>query len=340
MNRRYILVGAVLVQLLVLSPSAESADARNVANPYRIAMIVYRGCEDACRGFRDYLTARKIPARVEILDAATDRQRLFDHIARVRREAPDLLVTWGTTASIEALGPYDAVDPARHIMNIPALFMIVSNPVESRLVPNLESSGRNISGTRYLIDEETQLKAARSYIGFSRLAVIYNPQEKNSLLTLGNLRRLAAPLGFTLIERPVRLRDGSPEVASIRPLVTEIRQAGAELLYQPPDTFLNLQQDVLTTAAVDAGIPVFAAAEGPVRHSQALMGVVNRYYTVGQLTAAQAERILVDKVAPRDIPISAPRNFSYLVNMRVAKILGRYPPMKVLRFAEVIQAAE
>ena len=337
--RRGGLVVALLLQFGI-SVAAFAAAERSAANPYRITMIVYRGCEDACRGFRDHLATRRIPASVEVLDAATDRQRLHEHIARVRREKPDLLVTWGTTASLEAFGPFDAVDPAKHVTDIPALFMIVSNPIESRLVPNIESSGRNITGTRYLVPEETQLKAARSYLPFARLAVIYNPQEKNSVQTVAILRQLAGPLAFTLIERPVRLRDGAPDPASIRPLVAEVRKAGAQLLYQPPDTFLNLQQDLLTGAAVDLGIPVFAAAEGPVLNSNALMGVVNRYYTVGQLTAAQAERILVEGVAPRDIPIATPRNFSYLVNMRVARALQRYPPMKVLRFADVIQAGK
>jgi len=332
---------AIIVALLggLLTTSAATAEADRTS-PYRIAMIVYRGCEDACRGFRDYLAARKIPADVEILDAATDKRRLLDHIARVRRDKPDLLVTWGTTVSLEALGPFDAVDPARHIVDTPAVFMIVSNPVESRLVPNLQSSGRNITGTRYLVPEETQLKAARSYLPFSRLAVIYNPLEENSRLTVANLRRLAAVEDFTLIERQVGLRDGAPDPTSIGPLMAGIRKAGAQLLYQPPDTFLHMQRDTLTAAATAMGIPVLAAAEAPVLDSQALMGVVNRYYTVGQLTAAQAEKILVGKMAPRDIPIEAPRNFSFLVNMRVARELQRYPPMKVLRFAEVVQVGK
>lgn len=305
---------------------------------FRIAMIVYRGCEDACRGFTDYIRARNIPARVDILDAATDRQRMLDHIARVKRDKPDLVVTWGTTVSLEALGTYDGVDAAKHIVDIPAIFMIVSNPVEARLVPDLQSSGRNVTGTRYLVSEEVQIRAARSYLDFERLAIIYNPQEKNSLLTLASLRQLAGPLGFTLIEQPVPLKEGQPAAEKLPELVAKMARAGAQLLYQPPDSFLLLHRAALTGAALANGLPVFASAEAPVRDGQALMGVVNRYYTVGQLSAAQAERILVNKIPPRTMPIEAPRNFSFLVNMPVARALKRYPPMQVLKIADVIEA--
>lgn len=304
---------------------------------YKITMLVFRGCEAACQGFVDYIKARKIPAAIEILDAATDRQRMQAHIARVRRNKPDLVVTWGTAISLEALGTYDGVDPSRHITDVPAIFMIVSNPVDLRLVPDHQSSGRNITGTRYLVSEEVQLKAARSYLPFERLGIIYNPQENNSLQSVANLQQQAAALGFALIERPVRLVGGEPDPESLPERVAEVVRAGAQLLYQPPDTFLLLHRRALTGAAVAAGLPVFAAAEAPVREGQALMGVVNRYYTVGQLSAAQAERILVHKVPPHEIPIEAPRNFSFLVNMPVARALKRYPPMQVLKIADVIE---
>jgi putative ABC transport system substrate-binding protein len=304
---------------------------------YKITMLVFRGCEAACQGFVDYIKARKIPAAIEILDAATDRQRMLTHIARVRRNKPDLVVTWGTTVSLEALGTYDGVDPAKHIVDVPAVFMIVSNPVGVRLVPDYQSSGRNVTGTRYVVSEEVQLKVARSYLPFERLAIIYNPQEENSLQSLANLRQQAGSLGFTLIERPVGLAGGKPDPESLPGLVAEVARAGAQLLYQPPDTFLLLHRAALTGAAVAVDLPVFAAAEVPVRDGQALMGVVNRYYTVGQLSGAQAERILLHKVPPSAIPIEAPRNFSFLVNMPVARALKRYPPMQVLKIADVIE---
>ena len=94
--------------------------------------------------------------------------------------------------------------------------------------------------------------------------------------------------------------------------------------------------DVLTDGALARGMPVFAAAEAPVQNGRALFGVVNKYEDVGRFTAAQALRILRDKVSPAAIPVELPRNFSYLINLPVALQLGRYPPLKLLDVAEIV----
>ncbi len=49
----------VLVVLLALAagPAALAKDG-----PFTILMVVWRGCEDACRGFQDYLRERGIAA--------------------------------------------------------------------------------------------------------------------------------------------------------------------------------------------------------------------------------------------------------------------------------------
>ena len=70
----------------------------------------------------------------------------------------------------------------------------------------------------------------------------------------------------------------------------------------------------------------------------ALMAIASRYYNVGQLAADQARRVLVDKVAPEKIRIRRLRHFSFIINMETAHKLKLYPPMEILRYAEVIKA--
>jgi len=50
---------------------ANAADLK----PFRITMVVFRGCEEACKGFTDYWKDRKIPVQIELLDAQTDVKR-------------------------------------------------------------------------------------------------------------------------------------------------------------------------------------------------------------------------------------------------------------------------
>jgi putative ABC transport system substrate-binding protein len=83
-------------------------------------------------------------------------------------------------------------------------------------------------------------------------------------------------------------------------------------------------------------LPVAAAYEDMAAKSQALVAVASRYYNVGRLAGFQAEQVLVNGFDPIDIPIRSLRRFSYVVNMETARRLGVYPPLMVLRYAEVV----
>lgn len=331
MKRRHFLAATGACTLAGLVP-AQAAPVR----PYRIYMALWRGWEDAAQGFKDYFTNQNIPVELIVRDAGQDASRLPEFVAEAKQLEVDLVFTWGTTVSVTMLGTYDKVDPAKHITDIPAVFAIVSQPVGAKVVPDLASSGRNIAGTSYLVPMETQVNLMQSYRPVRKLGMVYNPLEKNSLVAAEELRELGRRNGYELVTAAVELADGKPDVGSIAGKVAALKDAGVDFMYIPPDTFLNINRDILTGAALDQKIPTFAAAENPVVSSKALFGGVYRYYTVGQLTAYKAEQILVHKRAPADLLIDAPKRLSIIINMPVARALAIYPPMGLLGLAEVI----
>jgi len=320
--------------LAVFSGPATAADVK----PFRITMVVFRGCEEACKGFTDYWKDRKIPVEIELLDVQTDIKKIPGFIAQVKKNKPDLLVTWGTTVSLQMLGTMDNTDPAKHVTDVPALFMIASTPVGSGLVRSLAAPGRNVSGTLYIVPVETQLNVARLYMPYKRIGFLYNTTEDNSKVVITDLEAAQSKFNFELVSRKIPLNtSGKPDPATLTKLVNELADQKVDFLYFAPDTFLLLNRDAITKAAVARALPVLATSESVVLESDALFGVVNRYYTVGQLTASKAEQVLVNKIAPRDIPVVAPPGFSLIVNMRIAKGLERYPPIRVLKIAEIVQ---
>ena len=74
--------------------------------------------------------------------------------------------------------------------------------------------------------------------------------------------------------------------------------------------------------------------------SNALIGLVSKYYDVGRLTATRAEEILVDGKKPGDIPVESLSRFSLIVNMEVARKLELYPPMSLLNIVAVVKKKE
>ncbi|MBI5164396.1 MAG: ABC transporter substrate-binding protein [Magnetospirillum sp.] len=330
------LAGLVLLAALTLVPPAAAAEA---PKPFRIYMALWRGWEEAAQGFKDYFANQNIPVELIVRNAAQDKSKLPEFVAEVKRLKPDLVFTWGTTVSQEMLGVIGKVDPARHITDIPAVFAIVSQPIEAGLVPSLASSGRNITGATYLASMETQVNLIQSWRRFRHLGMVYNPLEANSLVAIHELEALGRSVGFTLTALPADLADGKPVPASIAAKVAALKAAGVDILYIPPDTFLNVHRDLLTGAALEQRLPSYAAAENPVVTSKAMFGGIYRYYTVGQLTAYKAEQILVHGKAPSAVAIDPPRRLSIIVNMPVVRALEFYPPMKLLGLAEVVDPA-
>ena len=91
-----------------------------------------------------------------------------------------------------------------------------------------------------------------------------------------------------------------------------------------------------TAAAVENGIAVVSPYENLVRENQALLSIAARGEDIGRLAADQALRILRDGATPGDLPIIRATDFAYVVNMEVARKLGRFPPFAFLQVAEAV----
>jgi len=327
-----VLAGLTAGTLLAGSPALLHAGQRR-----RIAMILFRGWEDACEGFRAYLDSRGLDAELIVRDVDRDRSRIPGIVAEVKEMRPDLVYVWGTTTAVETLGPWDAPDRDRFITDIPAVFNIVTEPVGNGIIRSLAEPGRNATGTLYIVPVDIQLRAMASYLPFRKIGLVYNPQERNSLLTIAGLEEQAPVMGFELMALPATLDGaGRPSGDSIPGLLEQIARWGADWLYIPPDSFLQANRAVLTDTALALGLPSFTSTEPYIRTAGALFGLVCRYYTIGQFTAAKAERILRDGVPPAAIPVETLNRFSLLVNMDAARRLDRFPPMNILRIAEVV----
>lgn len=332
--KRYFNFLAVLFLFLCAAFPAGAADVP------KIYMVLWDGCEEACRGFRDYLKSSRIEVEIIERNIAKQPEKIPELVREVRAVSPDLLVTWGTLATLEMLGTENDGMLSKY-GSVPALFMVVSQPVESGLVSALVSQGRNLTGVMHLVPLPEQLQYARQVVPFKRLAVIYNAAETNSVSAVEQIKKYAPLLSFELLERPVPAdKDGRPDAAAVADIVAEVADKKADLIYLGPDAFMNANRDVLTLAAADAGIPVFSASEGAVHSGGALFAFVHRYYTVGQMAGQKAVKILKDKIQAYDIPIEAPQRALLVINMETARRLGIYPPLTLIQSADLIDIPE
>jgi putative ABC transport system substrate-binding protein len=325
--------GALALTLPGLPLNAAAPRAR----PFRIYAITFRGMTDVEKGFEEYFASRKIPVQIIYRDLNRDATRLPGFLEEIRATRPDLIYTWGSSVTLGVTGPYDGVVRGTHITDIPIVFTLVAAPVLAKIVPEMQSSGRNVTGVMHVAPTATQVRAMAAYRPFETVGVLYTTTERNSVVIVEELRRLGRESKFSTVERTFRLDAArKPVVDGAADLVRELREAGAQWLYLPPDTFLGtLAQDVIIPTAMELGMPTFASTE-QLMQAGALSGLVSRYYNVGQLTGYKAEQILVNKTSPSAIPVETLKRFSYQIRMAAARKLNLPPPLPMMGYAELI----
>lgn len=326
-----------LAVIIAFALGVTAASAQTSDDALSIVMVTFRGCEEACEGFRDYVEQSGMNAEVVVLDVARDQELIPAMRDEVRRLAPDLLVTWGTSVTRGMIGTVDGTDP-EFVSGIPTVFMIVADPVGAKIVNSRQDPGRPyVTGTINRVPEEIQMRVLAEYRPFDRIGVIYNDDELNSVLKAEEIGRVGVEQGFDVVNRVLKNgADGSPLVEDIAVAVADLAASDIDFLYLGSSSFLLANADALTGAAIDEGIPLATAYDAMVRDSDALIALSNAYYNVGQLAGRQAERILVDGASPGDLEVVGLDRFTVLINIDTAAKLDLYPPMLLLRYAEII----
>ncbi len=323
---------------LVLLTMSLSAQAQETAKK-RVYMVLWRGETEMERGFRDYLDEQGVAVDYIVRNLDQNLARLPEFTAEIKETKPDLVYSWGTSVTQNLVGTIGKVDPARHVTDVPVVFIFVTDPVAAGIVESLDHPGRPMTGTSHMAPLDSQLNAMEAVMPLKKLGHIYNPAEVNSKLYAGKLAEAAARRGITLVMRPIPLNEqGQPMADSIPSLVAGMADEQVDYLYIGPDSFIGRNATAFTDAALKNGVRTFASTEQPLRAGKALMGLVSSYYNLGRFTAAKAKRILADGTRPEDIPVETLRRFTFLVNMDVARTLNTYPPMSVLSFTEVLNA--
>jgi putative tryptophan/tyrosine transport system substrate-binding protein len=269
----------MLRSILAAAALAGALAGSALAADYKVLIATWRGCEEACQGFQDYLTEKGLDIEFVLRDAAQSEEALPGILAEARAVGADLILTWGTSVTRGIAGRLaDTGDPAFN-HDIPQVFMIVADPVGAGLIESLENTGRpNLTGTYNRMPEEVTIETIRAYRpDFRHLGLVYNANESNSVIKRNEIAALAESMGFelTAIELPLG-DDGKPRVGSISPKVAELKASGADFIYLGSSSFLQENGATFTAAAVEHGLPVLSPYERLVREEQALISVAAR----------------------------------------------------------------
>lgn len=327
---------AILSLVSIAAIAAGSMPLPVLAAERTVTIITGRGCEEVCQSFRRHLE-RQGPVRVQIRDTAGDLSRVAGFVAEARRERPDLVATWGTGITVAAVGRIGEVDPTRHLTDIPVVYMYVGNPVESGIAASAHRSGRpNVAGANTSVPIEAQLNLLRSYRKIDRIGMLINGDEPAAQAQARSARAVFEQAGIA-----VELVDlsapgaGRPDPSAIAPALDRLAASRPDFLYYVGSAFTLAHIDAIGRLATERGLPLFSPLEPAYRRGEILLGLISPLSGIGQVAAYQAGRILFEGATPGALDTPALTRYSVLINMRAARALGAYPPMKLLQFSEV-----
>ena len=340
MDRRTFLNHGLVLSLGLSAPLVYAQSSTSARTP-RILMITFRGETDVEKGFRASLRSAGVNADILSRDVNRDVKNVGAILKAAVEFKPDLIYTWGTPVTLEVTGTYAA--PKEHALShVPVVFVMVAAPLRSLIVPSLAGHKRNITGAVHVVPTDVQMRAIQSYKPATKIGVLYTSTEQNSKAIVADMRDYGKRSNVQVIERTFALdAAGRPTADGMESLIADIRREGAQWLYLLPDTFSGSVHSRITPAALAEKMPTFAATENAMRAGGALVGLVCRYTSVGQLAAAKAIDILVHGKPATSLPVETLKRFSLIVNMRVAHALGGvYPPLEMLNYAEIINPGQ
>jgi putative ABC transport system substrate-binding protein len=252
-------------------------------------------------------------------DGGIDSVRAYT--AEMVKLSPDLIVANGTPF-VEALH--------QATRSIPVVLVLSNDPVGLGHVASLAKPGGNITGFIFmelsLIGKWLEiLKQAAPSV--TRSALVFNPDTTPYYLPyLSSIE--ATPLPLALKGAPIR------DAAGLEALIQSIAREPGGSLISPAGPFNVIHDRTIAQLVERLRLPAisiyrqFAVDGGLIAYGPESADVFRR-------SAEYIDRILKGE-SPADLPVQAPTKFSFVINLKAAKLLGLTMPPTLLALADEV----
>jgi len=313
--------------------------ATNKGKTFTIYVILWAGKDMLFKGFADYLERQKIKTNYVFKFCQQDKEKCHSFVKEIKQAKPDLIFTWGTSACEAIAGTIDAPNKQDYIWDIPIVSLIITDPIKSKVIFDLNKTGRNVTGVNHVAPVSSHIQAMKDYLkDLKKVAALYNPKEGNAKIMVAELKKLGPEYGLEITDHPVPLDENNNPAPSMIP--GEIDKIAAEknqFVYIPPDTFLSTNIGTVMDTVVKHKLLTMGTTElAFFSNKRPLMGFLSRYYDVGLFGGFKAEQILIHGEKPETIPFEKLKNFSLLLSPEVFRTIKIYPPLSILKYAEIM----
>jgi putative ABC transport system substrate-binding protein len=276
------------------------------------------------QGFRDlgYVEGKTITLEHRFPNEIPDRFKSM--AAELVALDVDVLVSVGNVAS-----PY----AKNATTTIPVVFVIVPDPVGTKLVESFARPGGNATGLSTYASDVVgrRLQLLKEIVpGLWRVGQLVNPNSPASRLHIELTQAAAAELGLTVQRFEARQLD------ELESTLDAMARAGMQAIAVNPEGLPFQGRAIIPKLALARRLALCAYSRETFEPG-ALMS-----YGVDQRAICRRAAIYVAKILkgtkPGDLPVEGPTKFEFLINRKTAKQLGfDVPPTLLARADEVIE---
>lgn len=216
----------------------------------------------------------------------------------------NVLVTYGGAAALYSI---------KETKSVPIVYGGVYDP------PAIGVSARNITGISAKVPMTSLLKYLRKLMPFTRLAVVYNELEQDSMRQVEELQQLEAQYGFQTVKMPIR------KIEEAKRLVFEGK---ADAAFISVSAVANESLDTIVKLAHAAKVPTVSQTGGTAEKG-VILSLSPSAVEQGGAVARMTARILRGE-SPSAIPAEVPKMVEMVLNLKEAGVLGVKVPFDLI----------
>jgi len=223
----------------------------------------------------------------------------------------------GDAELVLAIATPSAQAVVKEVKDKPILFAAVTDPLDAKLVTNLEKPGGNISGVSDTNPEAiTKLMdfIAGSFPNVKNLGLVINEGESNSVMMAKLAEEALSKHGIKLVKAAITN-------------TSEVKQAAESLIGRVDALYITLDNSVVSGAdaiiqvAKEKHLPFFSSDRDTVEKG-AFATVGFKYFDHGYQVGQMAVDILKNGKKPGDMPITVQQKLDIILNLKAAADQG------------------
>ena len=328
------------------------------SNKKKIYMVhwVNEGRLSCGQSFIDYFKEKYPDVEIIEREAKQSKDNLKKIVEEIKKIKPNLIYIYSTTALIEIAGTYDAVDPTRHITDIPIITVGQSEPVLSKVIKEIgKPTGRNVSGVGQHVPANLSYKMMQQYTGnLKKIIILCNKFETNSIAAAQSLRvevekqNQKIKIKANQVKCEIVFFDIVPGKnttvvvpGSIEKTVLNILDQKPDMVFMTSDTInTNLNSEIINNFIKyksKHAVPIFTTLELQVtRPNSCTFAYFTSFSDMGLLAAKKAEQVLDAKEDIKKVPYDIGHKMSLVIRQDTMNASGVSPLISLLEPAEIL----